>query len=78
MVVLMSLSLIGIIFVQSYWINKSVSDKEEQFSNTVNQILSRVVDNIEKREVQDYLNEFYKLSDSIGKPKATHLKNFSF
>ena len=78
MVVLMSLSLIGIIFVQSYWINKSVSDKEEQFSNTVNQILSRVVDNIEKREVQDYLNEFYKLSDSIGKPKATHLKNFFF
>jgi two-component system phosphate regulon sensor histidine kinase PhoR len=78
LVVLMSLSLIGIIFVQSYWINKSVSDKEEQFSNTVNQILSRVVDNIEKREVQDYLNEFYKLSDSIGKPKATHLKNFFF
>lgn len=78
MVVLMSLSLIGIIFVQSYWINKSVEDKEEQFSNTVTQILNRVVDNIEKREVQDYLNEFYKLKDSIGKPKATHLKNFFF
>lgn len=74
----MSLSLIGIIFVQSYWINKSVEDKEEQFSNTVTQILNRVVDNIEKREVQEYLNEFYKLKDSIGKPKATHLKNFFF
>ncbi|MDX1327427.1 MAG: HAMP domain-containing sensor histidine kinase [Arenibacter sp.] len=78
LVVLMSLSLIGIIFVQSYWINKSVEDKEEQFSNTVTQILNRVVENIEKREVQDYLNEFYKLKDSIGKPKATHLKNFFF
>ena len=78
LVVLMSLSLIGIIFVQSYWINKSVEDKEEQFSNTVTQILNRVVDNIEKREVQDYLNEFYKLKDSVGKPQATHLKNFFF
>jgi len=29
-----------IIFVQSYWINKvSSMDKEEQFSNSVNQIL---------------------------------------
>ncbi|SHJ53231.1 two-component system, OmpR family, phosphate regulon sensor histidine kinase PhoR [Arenibacter nanhaiticus] len=78
LVVLMSLSLIGIIFVQSYWINKSVQDKEEQFSNTVTQILNRVVENIEKREVQDYLDEFYKLKDSIGEPKAAHLKNFFF
>ncbi|MFT6929652.1 MAG: two-component system phosphate regulon sensor histidine kinase PhoR, partial [Sediminicola sp.] len=33
LVILMSLSLVGIIFVQGYWIKKSVDDKEEQFSN---------------------------------------------
>ena len=46
LVVLMSFSLIGIIFVQGYWIKKSVEDKEEQFSNAVSQVLIRVTDKI--------------------------------
>jgi two-component system phosphate regulon sensor histidine kinase PhoR len=31
LIILMSLSLIGIIFVQGYWIKTAVEDKEEQF-----------------------------------------------
>ena len=53
LVVLMSLSLIGIIAVQLYWIKSSVEDKEEQFSNTVTEVLSKVS---EKIEIQTDLN----------------------
>ena len=44
LVILMSLSLVGIIFVQVYWINKSVEDKEEQFSRSVSEVLDRVTE----------------------------------
>ncbi|HAI44695.1 MAG TPA: two-component sensor histidine kinase, partial [Maribacter sp.] len=50
LVVLMSLSLLGIIFVQVYWIRTSVNDKEEQFSRTVTDILDKVASRVEKRE----------------------------
>lgn len=78
LVVLMSLSLIGIIFVQGYWIKKSVEDKEEQFSATITQILNKVSDKIETREVKDYVDGYLKLKDSIGEPKSSHFRNFFF
>ncbi len=78
LVVLMSLSLVGIIFVQGYWIKKSVEDKEEQFSNTVSEVLSKVSDKIQDREMKDYVDGFLKLKDSIGEPKSSHFRNFFF
>ncbi|MFD0962763.1 sensor histidine kinase [Pseudofulvibacter geojedonensis] len=66
LVVLMSLSLIGIIFVQSYWINASVEDKEEQFSLQVNQILGTVSKKIEKQERVKYSHQLQMLIDSLG------------
>ncbi len=78
LVILMSLSLIGIIFVQGYWIKKSVQDKEEQFSNAVSDVLNKVTDKIENREIKEYSDKYFNLVDSIGSPKVSHLKNFSF
>ncbi|MEA1786354.1 HAMP domain-containing sensor histidine kinase [Arenibacter sp. GZD96] len=78
LVILMSLSLLGIIFVQGYWIKKSVEDKEEQFSNTISDILSKVAEKIENREMKDYADGFLKLKDSIGEPKSSHFRNFFF
>lgn len=78
LVVLMSLSLIGIIFVQVYWIRTSVEDKEEQFSRTVTDILDRVANRVEKREMKDYSDWLASLVDSIGQPKTTQFKNFLF
>jgi len=49
LVILMSLSLIGIIFVQYYWIKKSIDDRAEQFSNTVSEVLNQVTDKTEER-----------------------------
>ncbi len=77
LVILMSLSLIGIIFVQGFWIKKSVEDKEEQFSNAVSQVLSKVTDKVEERERRDYYDR-YLSQDSLGAPSSTRLRNILF
>ena len=78
LVILMSLSLIGIISVQLYWIKSSVEDKEEQFSTAVSDVLNKVTDKIENREMKDYSNRFLNLKDSIGEFKSSHLSNIFF
>jgi len=79
LVILMSLSLIGIIFVQSFWIKKSVDDKEEQFSNAVIDILNEVTDKIEQRERRDYSERYLSAIDSVGSlPRTTQIRNFLF
>ena len=78
LVILMSLSLIGIIFVQFYWIKKSVEDKEEQFSNAVSEVLNKVTDKIEGRERKDYSDRYLNQKDSIGELKAANFTNIMF
>lgn len=78
LVVLMSLSLLGIIFVQLYWIKRSVDDKEEQFSNAVTAVLDKVTDNIEKREINGYYERFLNMKDSVGELQSSHLSNLFF
>ena len=80
LVILMSVSLIGIIFVQGYWIKQSVEDKEEQFTSMVTEILNKVTEKIEKRELADYTSELLKIRDSAGgQAKAPDLlKNIFF
>ena len=78
LVILMSLSLTGIIFVQVYWIRTSIDDKEEQFSRTVTDILDKVASRVEKREMKDYSDRLASLVDSIGQPKTTQFRNFLF
>lgn len=49
-VVLMSISLIGIITVQLYWINNAVESKKEQFKNDVQISLGSVAERINTKE----------------------------
>jgi len=57
LVVLMSLSLIGIIFVQSFFINNSLENEEKNFTLSVTRALSFV-----SRDIQDYeIKKFYGL-----------------
>lgn len=67
LVLLMSLSLIGIIFVQAYYINNTVRNKEEQFSFSVNDALKFVSEAIEERESREY---FYKYRNLIASSEA--------
>ncbi len=78
LVILMSLSLVGIISVQLYWIKRSVDDKEEQFSNAIAEVLNRVTDKIEEREMREYSNRFLNLKDSLGEIRSSHLSNIFF
>jgi len=78
LVVLMSLSLIGIISVQVFWIRQSVEDKEEQFTTTVSEVLHTVSEKIEERERKDYFDRYINIKDSVGEPKSSHLKDIFF
>ena len=73
LVLLMSISLIGIIFVQSFWIKTTLDNKERQFSLNVNQALKAVTESIKDREMRDYLAVYQKLIDSIGEPQESQL-----
>ena len=69
----MSISLIGIIFVQSFWIKTTLDNRERQFSLNVNQALKAVTESIKDREMRDYLAVYQKLIDSIGEPQESQL-----
>ena len=68
LIALMSLSLLGIIFVQGYWINNSYQTKEDQFTFNVRQTLISVATQIQLREIQDYYEVYSGLADSIDVP----------
>lgn len=68
LIALMSLSLLGIIFVQGYWINNSYQTKEDQFTFNVRQTLISVATQIQLREIEDYYEVYSGLADSTEVP----------
>ena len=68
----MSFSLIGIIFLQGYWIYSSWENKEEEFSLSVNRSLMEVSLEVKNRELNDYVNAYQMLIDSIGAPNESN------
>ena len=67
LVLLMSLSLIGIIVVQVYWFNTSFKNNDEQFRFHVAQVIGNVAERIQKEEAYSFIDKYKKLKDSIGK-----------
>lgn len=57
----MSLSLIGIIFVQAYYINNNVENEEQQFTFKVKKALSYTSNAIEEREYREFVYKFQEL-----------------
>ena len=53
LIALMSLSLLGIIFVQGYWISNSYRDKEEQVNFNFREVLNEVANEVQVREIED-------------------------
>ncbi len=66
---LMSLALVGIVFVQGYWIRNAFTTKEDQFTLGVRQLLIDVARQIELRETDDYYQLYSGLVDSIDTPE---------
>ncbi|MDB2648535.1 two-component sensor histidine kinase, partial [Flavobacteriaceae bacterium] len=73
LIAIMTFALVGIIFVQGFWIKTTLDNKERQFSLNINQALKSVSEQIQSREMRDYLAVYQKLIDSIGSPKESQL-----
>jgi len=56
-IVLMSVSLVGIIFVQALWISHAIKTERANFDRAVYDALKRGVDNLEQDEIFMFMNE---------------------
>lgn len=68
LIALMSLSLLGIVFVQGYWISNAYETKQEQFTINVRQGLLSVSKEIQLREIEAYYKVYSAFVDSIEVP----------
>ena len=67
---LMTLSLLGIIFVQGYWISNSYITNDEQFSINVKQILTATSRAIQRREIDHYYDIYDQLIANNDSPES--------
>ena len=68
LIALMSLSLLGIVFVQGYWISNAYQSKQEQFTINVRQVLLSVAKKIQMKEIEAYYQVYSAYVDSIEVP----------
>lgn len=68
LIVAMSLSLLGIIFVQGYWIINAYKAKEDQFTLGVRQVLIEVAKRVQLNETERYYNVYSSITDSVKAP----------
>ncbi|MBW4361467.1 sensor histidine kinase [Flavobacterium taihuense] len=79
LVLLMSLSLIGIILVQVYWFNTSFRNNDEQFKFHVKQVIGNVAEKLHNREAYSFYDKYNHYKDSTGKvPKRNDLLEFYY
>lgn len=74
LVVLMSLSLIGIIFVQAFFINNTLENEEKNFTLNVKRSLSSVSKAIEEKEFEVYSKKLQNLIESGVDPDSTAIR----
>ena len=67
LVFFMSLSLVGIILVQLYWVNSSIKNNEEQFKFHIQQVLGKVAVRLQENDAYKFLKLYTIHKDSTGK-----------
>ena len=67
LVFFMSLSLVGIILVQLYWVNSSLKTSDDQFRYHVQRILGKVSSKIQEQEARNYYDMYKTYKDSTGR-----------
>jgi len=68
LIALMTLSLLGIVFVQGYWIRNSYETREDQFTLNVRQLLISVSKEIQLDEIEKYYEVYSGIIDTITVP----------
>ena len=71
----MIISILGIVGLQGYWIYSAWEDKEEEFSLAVQQSLQLAADEIQERELSDYIKAYENLIDSLETPDNASFAN---
>ena len=77
-VVLMSISLIGIIAVQVYWVNDAIDSKQKQFANDVKVALAGVSETIREKEQVQFTQRNSKLFETNKYKTDAELKSILF
>ena len=78
LIALMTLSLLGIIFVQGYWISNSYKTKDEQFSINVQQILTATSRAIQRREIDYYYDIYDRLIENNDSPENVTMSELMY
>ncbi|CAL2085053.1 Two-component system, OmpR family, phosphate regulon sensor histidine kinase PhoR [Tenacibaculum sp. 190524A02b] len=74
----MSISLIGIISVQLYWIKDAIKNKQQQFENDVTIALAKTSERIKEREENEAFREYSKFLETDRFRTDAEVKNFLF
>ena len=77
-VVLMSISLIGIISIQVYWIKDAIKNKQQQFKNNVTIALARTSENIKEREYLEFQQNYKDYFESNKLRTEAEITTFLF
>ena len=72
---MMSISLIGIIFIQSYFIIQNYEGNNSQFTSSVNYVLNQTSSMAERSEFRRYVRKFRDLISSESTVDTTSIKN---
>jgi two-component system, OmpR family, phosphate regulon sensor histidine kinase PhoR len=72
LIVLMTVSIIGIICVQLFWLYTSLENNREQFKYNVSQTLSNVSNTLTENEITDFMKELKEMAENSGvEPKKS-------
>ena len=77
-VVLMSISLVGIIAVQVYWIRDAIQTKQQQFENDVKIALAKTSESIKEKEYVEFVGKNEKFFENDQFRTDAELKNYLF
>src|SRR5690606_1187310 len=78
LIVFMSLCLLGIIFVQVYWIQNSFQNKEYQFNYKVRQYLIANSKDLQLKELESFYRLYAEVADSIGQPDRSTFREIVY
>ena len=77
-VVLMSISLVGIVSVQVYWIKDAIKTKEQQFENDVKIALAKTSESIKEKEYVEFVSKNEKFFENDNFRTDAEIKNYLF
>lgn len=67
LVFFMSLSLVGIILVQLYWVNSSLKNNDDQFRYHMQRLLGKVSSKLQEQEAREFYDIYNSYRDSVGR-----------